>query len=423
MGALGSLFDIFAILYIFRSIQLGLTIWRTWSTVSKAPLTLHKKQLAEQASFFIAVPISVLIHEFCHALAVWLFGGEVVEFGYRVFWGYVRYVDNFEVGERWFIALAGTLGSLAFGLGIWLLLRHNNASALRYFGLRAFRFQVYFSLIYYPLFTLFVPVGDWRTIYDFQATPILSGATAVFHITFLGLFYYGDRVGWFDAAAHETIAAEEKFQTLAVAAAAQPDNIQLQLEYIDGLRRGGAKRKAQHQLEQFMQQQPRSSAAHLQMAALLSDGKHEVPKKAFTKAEEALNLGLPEPAQRAFAHQLMGRYFLDTGKGAQAVTHFSDAITLVLSKAEAAVSIPNQNPDTLTPQQANQLAQLHYLRNQAYRRQQKFNTAYDDIQQAVRYAQIAGNQQAQVRYQEEIKVLENHAGQRFNYQSTKTPNE
>lgn len=415
MGAIGSLFDIFAILYIFRSVQLGLTIWRAWPTVRQAPLTAHKKQLAEQASFFIAVPISVLVHEFCHALAVWLFNGEVVEFGYRGFWGYVVPAGDFTAGQEWFIALAGTLGSLAFGLGTWLLFRQNKIPALRYFGLRAFRFQVYFSLIYYPVFTLLGFAGDWRIIYGFALTPILSAVTAVFHITFLILFYYGDRLGWFEVTAHETIATADQFNALEHAAIAHPENSQLQLQYIDGLRRGGAKRKAHHKLELFLQQQPHSSAGHLQMAALLSDSKREVPKKAYIAAEEALNLGLSEPVQRAFAHQLIGRYFLDMGSAEQAVTHFSDAIT--------AVAFPNQNPDYLTPQQAAQLAQFHYLRNQAYRRQQKFNHAFDDIQQAIHYAQLAGDQQAEARYQAEIKVLENHAGQRFDYQTIKTPNE
>lgn len=416
MGAIGSLFDIFAILYVFRSVQLGLTIWRAWPTVRQAPLTADKKHLAEQASFFIAVPISVLIHEFCHALAVWLFDGEVVEFGYRGFWGYVVPAGDFTAGQEWFIALAGTLGSLAFGLGTWLLLRHNKISALRYFGLRAFRFQVYFSLIYYPVFTLLGFAGDWRIIYGFALTPILSAVTAVFHITFLVLFYYGDRLGWFEVTAHETIAAEDQFNALEAAAIAQPENPQLQLQYIDALRRGGAKRKAQHKLDLFLKQQPHSSAGHLQMAALLSDGKREVPKKAYIEAEEALNLGLSEAAQRAFALQLMGRYSLDVGNSEPAAQYFSDAITSVLSNAEVAVAHPNQNPDFLTQQQAVQLAQLHYLRNQAYRRQQKYDHAFDDIQQAIRYAQITGDQQAQARYKEEIKVLENHAGHNFSYE-------
>ena len=101
-------------------------------------------------------------------------GGQVAEFHYRAFWGYVVPIGSFTAAQSWFIAIAGTLASLAFGLFVWWVFRRASSSTLRYFGLRAFRFQVYFSLIYYPLFTLLGFDGDWRTIYDFSATPLLS---------------------------------------------------------------------------------------------------------------------------------------------------------------------------------------------------------------------------------------------------------
>ena len=37
--------------------------------------------------------------------------------------------------------------------------------------------RILYSLIYYPLFTLFAGINDWRRIYNFAATPIVSMVT------------------------------------------------------------------------------------------------------------------------------------------------------------------------------------------------------------------------------------------------------
>lgn len=107
------------------------------------PLTGEKQRLAEQAAFFLGVPPAVFVHELAHAVAVLAFGGQVAEFGYRVFWGYVV-PQGFTALENWIIALVGTLGSLGFGALLWLVLRRHESRTLQYFGLRAFRFQIYF---------------------------------------------------------------------------------------------------------------------------------------------------------------------------------------------------------------------------------------------------------------------------------------
>jgi len=402
MSSIFSLFDILAIIYLFRSVQLGLKIWREWAQIKVEPFTSHKKHLADQASYFIAVPIGVLFHELGHVLAVWASGGQVAEFHYRAFWGYVVPIGSFTAAQNWFIAIAGTLASLAFGLLVWLLLRRASSSTLRYFGLRAFRFQVYFSLIYYPLFTLIGFDGDWRTIYDFIATPVLSLSTAVFHAGFLFLFWRGDRSGWFEAPSHENLAEQEQFEQLATAAATSPHDGQLQIQYIDGLRRGGAKRKAQHHLTNFLAQNPDSAAAYLEMAALSSAGNRQVPKKASESAEKALALGLSEPRQAAFAHELVGRYKLETGEVEAAIDHFTEAL------------------DNLSGEDRSQ-THLHLLRSQAYRRQQRYEQAYQDILIVISTAQKNGDDASLAQAQREIETLENHAGHTLGAAYMNTP--
>lgn len=396
MSSIFSLFNILAILYIFRTAQLSIIIWREWPDLKSEPLTPHKKSLANQASFFIAVPIAVFVHEAAHALAVILAGGEVVEFNYRVFWGYVVPQGNFTDVQMWIIAIAGTLGSLLVGLLLWLVTRNAQSSSIRYFGLRAVRFQIYFSLIYYPVFTLLGFDGDWRTIYDFSSTPLLSASTAAAHIVILFLFWRFDRQGWFETPAFASEAGQEQFAQLSAEAAANPQDIALQLQVIDALRRGGATHKAKYQLDQLLQQNPDSGLARLEMAALQSAGKSTVSKDAAENAQKALNLGLSTPGQTAYAYELIGRYQLERGKLDEAQSSITDAIATMEPSGSSSAMI-----------------ELLILRSQIYRRQQNYNAAYQDLQQALTLAQRSGNEAAKNQVNGELEILAKHAGQPY----------
>ena len=399
MSNILGLFNIFSLIYIFRSLQLSVTIGREWSSMMQEPLTRRKKHFADQAAFFIAVPVGVFLHELGHALAVWASGGQVAEFGYRVFWGYVVPQGTFTPAQGWFISLAGTLGSLVFGAGIWLLLKGNRHSALSYFGLRAFRFQVFFSTIYYPVFTLLGFEGDWRSIYDFAATPILSGLTVPFHLGLVLLFWWGDRTGWFERVSHETITEQEKFLGLREAAALNPQDGQLQLQYVDAIRRGGADNRAQTYLKSFLKQNPDSGPAYLELAMLESGNKPQISRRAAGYLQKALQLGLPNPAGQAYAYQLLGKYYLDRNQLDAAVQALNDALGQKVVGAETAVT--------------HHKAALYHLRSQAYRRQHQYETAYQDIQEAIILAQQIGDDKLVAFYRQERDIVENHAGHKF----------
>ena len=394
-GILG-LFNIFALFYIFRSLQLAATVWRERQSLTQEPLTSRKKSLAEQASFFIAVPVGVFLHELGHALAVWAFGGEVLEFGYRVFWGYVIHPGTGIPAQEWFISLAGTLGSLLFGVGIWQLLKRNQSSSLRYFGLRAFRFQVYFSTIYYPIFTLLGFEGDWKTIYGFGATPILSGLTIPFHLGLVALFYWGDRTGWFERPSHQNIAQRDQFKSTQEAAALNPHDSHLQLQYIDTLRQSGAVNQAKTKLKTFIQQNPDSGTAYLETAVLDIAGKPQISKRASRHLHKALSLGLPSPSSQAYAHQLLGKYYLDKNQPDEAISQLNQALAQKSEGDETAV---------LHRQSA-----LYHLRSQAYRRQKQYQNAQQDIQQAITLAQQVGDEKLAAHYKDEQTIIQNHAG-------------
>ncbi len=399
MSSIFSLFNILAILYIFRTAQLSITIWREWPDFKSEPLTPHKKSLANQASFFIAVPIAVFIHEAAHALAIILAGGEVIEFQYRVFWGYVVPQGTFSASQFWFIAMAGTLGSLCFGLILWLMTRQAQSSTIRYFGLRAFRFQIYFSLIYYPLFTLFGFDGDWRTIYDFSKTPLLSASTAMAHLVILFLFWRFDRQGWFESPAFSTQTEQQQFGQLSADAAANPQDIALQLQVIDLLRRGGATQKAKYQLQRLLQQNPDSGLAQLEMAAVLSAGKSTVPKNAADSAQKAIALGLPKPGQTVYAYELIGRYQLERGNLDAAQANFKGGIDIL--------NAAGQNGNSAA------LMELLILRNRVFRRQRDYTAAYEELQQALTIAQRTGNETGVNQINGELQILAKHAGRPY----------
>jgi len=395
MSVITGLFNVLALLYIGRAFLLVIQIVRNWDEWRQEPLTRAKQQQAEQAAFFIGVPPAVLVHELMHAVAIWLFGGQVIEFGYRVFWGYVVPQGSFNPTQNWIIAIAGTLGSLAFGATLWWLARRSASSTVRYFGLRAFRFQIYFSLLYYPIMTLFLPIGDWRTIYAFGNTPWLSLATAVAHAGLLLWFWRADRAGAFEMPAFETATARAHHDL----SAASGDPL-AQLHSIEVLRRGGAPQQALRSLDALLAQYPRFAEAHLQRALIIAQTRGGISREAAGAARQALALGLREPTDVALAYRLLALQPLQQGDGATAQAAMDAALT----------PAPGYDPDRLPDAQR---AELHALRAQAYRRQGRYDDAYREAGVALALAQTAGRDDIIARLRQEQELIEKHAGRKL----------
>lgn len=394
-----TIFNLLALVYLFQGLQVGRQIWSGRAEWQGGSFTQYEKRMAEQASFYLAVPIGVFFHEMAHAVAIWLFGGGVAEFGYRVFWGFVRPTADsvFTPQQDWFIALAGTIGSLVFGYVLWFVLRKNPLPAIRYFGLRAFRYQIFFSLVYYPVFTLLGFYGDWRTIYDnfrFDTTPALSGMTLAVHVAILGWFFYASRIGWFEMPTFSTKAEQEQMRALEKQAAANPHDTELQLRLIDMYRQHGEKNKARSHLRAFLKENSRSAEGYLQSAALKTQGKRQVPKGASEDAAKALSLGLANPAGIAYANQLQGEYSLGVGRLDQAIGFFNQGIEALASAERAALS-----------------AQLYHGRAVAYRRKGQYELARVDIESAIELARSSGQGQAMSQYQAELVTIERQSTQ------------
>ncbi len=392
------LFNFLAIFYAFRGLQLAAHVARNWKHLKGEAFPPQNKRLAEQASFFLAVPISVLFHEGAHALAVLGFGGQVAEFGYRVFWGFVVPDGRFTGSQFWFIALAGTLGSLLFGFLAWITLRGNRSPTFGYFGLQAFRYQLQFSLIYYPLFTVMGFYGDWRTIYDFQTTPILSGLTAAGHATLLGMTFLAERQGFFQAASYRSTEDRSRFKGLEDQANLDPENAAIQLELIQGYIKGGLTNQANTRLADFLRSHPDSGEGHLQLAILQSQGKNRVPAKAKDSAELALRFGLPDADSVAQANQIVGLYYLGMEKVEESIGYFDQGIAAAKRGGSDALK-----------------GRLIYLRAIARRREGRYEMAYQDILTAISLAEKAGDDGSVTVYRLELETIQHHTGRSLPY--------
>lgn len=386
-----SLFTLISLFYVYSAYQLLRTIYRDWANFIAEPLTLHKKSLVERGAFLIAVPPSVLLHELFHAIAVWLIGGRVVGGGFFFFWGYISHIGNYTPFERWAISFAGTVGSMVFGVLLWLALRRNRSSTLRYFGLRSLRMQIILSLIFYPIFTLVFPEGDWRTIYDFGATPVWSGLTAVFHALTLLLYWFAERQGRFEQVAFDSVKSEAQFKELNDSGVADQ---QAKLRQIQFLRHGGATNRAKQLLQTYLTEYPEDAAAHFEAGLLQLTQGDKIPHTAIPPLKQAVALNLQDARKKIVAYQIIGQYHQRGNELEEAINQYSMAL-------ETAVAQSNNSPA-----HPKQLAALYQLRSQAYQQANQLDLARQDAQNALEIAKQHQDQAAIEQYQHELSTIE-----------------
>ena len=82
-----ALFDFLSIIYVLRSIAVLVQVVRGWRGFWDADVTPADRRLANEAAFYVFIPLGVFLHEAGHAVATWSVGGTVVAFQWRVFWG------------------------------------------------------------------------------------------------------------------------------------------------------------------------------------------------------------------------------------------------------------------------------------------------------------------------------------------------
>lgn len=190
-------FDSFALISLIYAV-LGLRVlWqlaRSWRETWDRNFTPADRALVDQAAFFVLVPISVALHEVGHAVAIRLFGGDVLGWGYFGFAGYVAFDPRqFDETQRILIAAAGTAVNLllaAIALALVFLRTPPMRAAFNEVLIQFTVISLLNALVVYPLLDFLSGLnGDWRQMY-FGDEPTLSLLILVVHLGVLGGLFW-----------------------------------------------------------------------------------------------------------------------------------------------------------------------------------------------------------------------------------------
>lgn len=330
-------FAAISLYYAWQGLLIARQLWRRWPAFSSRSLQPADAALADRAAFYVGIPPGVFIHELGHALLVWFYGGTIVDVGYGFYWGYVAHFGFYAPADEWVISMAGTIGSLLYALLIALLWRATNAPGPRFLLLKTLRFQLLFTLIYYPIFTAITAIGDWRTIYDFGRTPQLSLATAVIHTAALFAYWQSERRGFFEQPA---LAPELAQRLAALGPIEHFDTMpaKQQLDYAHLFLIGGARRRAVRLLQRYRKLHPQSAEGALLLAQAGHWRRTQPSPVEYRLYEEAVALGLPDPMDEALAHIVLATADLERHKPESVQTHLDAALAALsgLEGSEAA---------------------------------------------------------------------------------------
>lgn len=177
-------FDLISIFYCVIAIGVIRRLIKNWKQFWDDHVTPFDKRLVTEISFFILIPIGVLLHELGHALATWQVGGTVIEFEWRIFWGYIIPQGDFTTVQRWWISFSGNLVSILIGIIPLFFISRVRKIIVKELLLNFARIELVYSLIVYPLFSFVGFRGDWVRIYDFSVKPYAQ-ITLALHILLL----------------------------------------------------------------------------------------------------------------------------------------------------------------------------------------------------------------------------------------------
>jgi tetratricopeptide (TPR) repeat protein len=162
---------------------------RNWRSIWDDDFTPADLQITSKAAFYVLIPPAVALHEFGHAAAVWAYGLHVDDWQFLGYMGWVLPSDSAGPLGDFVIALSGNVVSYLIGLAALLFpIKYPGHPARNVLLFELGRQSMFLVLVFYPLICV-VFNGDFRRIYDFQATPIASGMTAAVHAFILAWGY------------------------------------------------------------------------------------------------------------------------------------------------------------------------------------------------------------------------------------------
>ncbi len=172
-------FGFISLFYAFLGVRFAVQFWPQRKQIFDSHFTDRDRALITQAAFFFLLPISVALHELGHAVAIWLFGGEVLDFGFYFFAGFVSYDPRgFSDIQQMLVAFAGTLVNILLivaAMAVVMLKRPPLPAPWNELLLQFSAISGLNALIAYPLLDLATGMsGDWSQMYD-GGVPWLTG--------------------------------------------------------------------------------------------------------------------------------------------------------------------------------------------------------------------------------------------------------
>ena len=183
-----SIFDIISVFYCILAVGVVRRLIKHRQSFWDDYITPQDRRLVTEISFFILIPIGVLLHELGHAIATWQSGGTVADFEWRIFWGYIVPDGDFTPVQKWWIALSGNLVSVLIGIIPLFVVNTVRKPVIREILLYFAKIELIYSLIFYPAFSFVGFMGDWVRIYNFSVKPYAQ-ITLVIHIMLLFLLW------------------------------------------------------------------------------------------------------------------------------------------------------------------------------------------------------------------------------------------
>lgn len=181
-------FDLISIFYCIIAIGVIRRLFKNWEPFCDDVITPADTRLVTEVAFFILIPFGVLLHELGHAVATWQFGGTVIDFEWRIFWGYIIPEGDFTAVQRWWISFSGNLVSIVIGIIPLFFINRVRKAIVKELLLSFARIELIYSLIVYPLFSFVWSGGDWVRIYNFSVKPYAQITLAV-HIVLLVILW------------------------------------------------------------------------------------------------------------------------------------------------------------------------------------------------------------------------------------------
>jgi hypothetical protein len=187
-------FALISLFYLVVGVQVVYQLARNFRQTFDRHFTQQDRQLVDKAAFFVLLPISVALHELGHAIAIWAFGGEVLDWGFYGFAGYVAFDPRqFTAAQQTIIAAAGVTVNLilaAIAVALVFLKKPPMRAAYNELLIQFVWISLLNALIVYPVLDFVTGLnGDWMQMYEFHV-PLVSGVIAVIHVTVLALLFW-----------------------------------------------------------------------------------------------------------------------------------------------------------------------------------------------------------------------------------------